>query len=109
MQRRTQALVVAQAALFESRRVQLTTLAAHRSVPAIYAIREFVEIGGLMSYGARWTDQFRQVGIYTGRILKGDKPADLPVMQPTKFELVVNLATAKALGLAIPESFLSGP
>jgi putative ABC transport system substrate-binding protein len=92
---------------FYDRRVQLVTLAAHHRVPAIYLRRETAEAGGLMSYGTNLTDAYRQVGVYTGRILKGEKPADLPVMQSTKFEFVINLITAKALGIKLSDNLLS--
>ena len=94
-------------ALFDNRRVQLTSLAMYHRMPTIYAIRQYAEAGGLMSYGTSDTDLVRQVGIYAGRVLKGERPDELPVMRPTKFEFVINMQTARTLGLAVPPNLLA--
>jgi ABC-type uncharacterized transport system substrate-binding protein len=107
VQQRAGALLVAPDALFVSRRVQLLTLAARHVVPTIYPSREFAEAGGLMSYGSSFTDMFRQAGTYTGRILKGAIPADLPVMRATTFEFIINLQTAKALDIDVPATLVA--
>ena len=104
---RPDALFIAPDSLFTSRRVQLVTLAASDRIPAIYPTRDPVEVGGLISYGPDVAEMFRLIGVYCGRILNGAKPADLPVLQSTKFELVINLTTAKALDLAIPAGVIS--
>ena len=107
VQKGAEALVVGADPFFIERRVQLTTLATRHLLPTIYWLRAFVEVGGLVSYGASDFVRYREVGIYTGRILKGEKPADMPVVQPTKFELVINLPTARANGVTVPQSLLA--
>jgi ABC-type uncharacterized transport system substrate-binding protein len=107
VQLRVGALVIGADALFNSRSEQLAALTIRHRVPAIYQFREFVSAGGLMAYGSTVLDTYRPLGVYTGRILKGEKPADLPVQAPTKYELVINLKTAKSLGLIVPDSLLA--
>jgi putative ABC transport system substrate-binding protein len=107
VQQQTDALVVASDPFFYSRRVELPSLAARYRLPAIYYLPEFARAGGLMAYGNSLVDIYRLVGAYVGRILKGEKPSDLPIIQPTKFELSINIKTANALGLEVPPSLLA--
>jgi putative ABC transport system substrate-binding protein len=104
---RNAALTIAASPFFDTRRDRLVALAARHGIPAMFHFREFVAAGGLISYGISFTDAYRQVGVQAGRILRGAKPGELPVMQPTKFELVINLKTAKTLGIAIPADVMS--
>jgi putative ABC transport system substrate-binding protein len=106
MRERPDALFVASDPYFTARRIQIVQYAAQCSIPATYGARELSEVGGMMSYGTSVTDGFRQVGVYAGRILKGAKPADLPVVQASKFELVINNQTARMLGLTVPDKLL---
>jgi putative ABC transport system substrate-binding protein len=107
VQRRAEALLVGASPSFNNRRDRLVALAARYKLPTIYEWREFAAVGGLVSYGNKITESYRQTGVYAGRILKGAKPGDLPVVQPSKFELVFNLKTAKSLGLTVPPQLLA--
>jgi putative ABC transport system substrate-binding protein len=107
VQMRTDALVVTKDAFFFSRAVQLVVLATRHAIPSVYYRREFAAAGGLLSYGANIDDSYRVLGVYAARILKGEKPGDLPIQLPTKFELVINLSAAKALGLTVPPNLLA--
>ena len=107
VQQRADALLVGNDVFFTNRREQIVALAARHAVPAIYTFRSFVESGGLMSYSTSLVEVYRQIGLYVGRVLKGEKPAELPVVHPTKFEFVINIKTAKALGIKISDNLLS--
>ena len=107
MEKRSEVLLVSPSDFFSTHRTQIVAQAAQHRVPALYFERDYAEVGGLMSYGANVPEQYRQLGIYAGRILNGKKPGDLPVMKTTSFEFVINMKTAKALGLTIPETLLA--
>jgi putative ABC transport system substrate-binding protein len=107
VRKRGEALLVSPSPLFLSRRIQLATLCSRHAIPVVFPQRDYAEAGGLMSYGGSYTEEYRLVGHYTGRVLNGEKPADMPIMRPTKFELVINLQTARALGLDIPATLLA--
>jgi ABC-type uncharacterized transport system substrate-binding protein len=107
VQRRSDALLVGAHGLFNNRRIQIVQLAARHAVPAMYAVSEFADVGGLISYGASEREQFRLAGVYTGRVLKGEKPANMPVLRATKLELAINLQTAKMLGIDVPPTLLA--
>jgi putative ABC transport system substrate-binding protein len=107
VQKRVEALLIGPDLFFTNRRVQLATLTIRHAIPAIYAFREFADAGGLMSYGTSNTDRDRQVGVYAGRVLRGEKPADLPVLQAAKFEFVINLQTARTIGIDLPPTLLA--
>ena len=107
IEKKTDALLIAPDSVFFNRRLQLATLATRYALPAIYLVREYAEVGGLITYGTNVAEVYRQLGVYTGRILKGEKPADLPVVQASKFELVINAQTARTLGIKISDNLLS--
>jgi len=107
VQKGIQGLLISPDPLFGSRVVQIVTLATRHAVPAIYPTRMYAEAGGLMSYGSNFTELHRQVGIYSGRVLKGEKPGDIPILRAAKFEFIINLATARAFGITIPSTLLA--
>ena len=106
-QRRIEGVVISADPMFNNRRIQLATLGARYTIPAVAPLREFAEAGALMSYGPSNLERYRMVGVYTGRVLKGERPAEMPVQQPTAFQLVINIQTARALGLTVPPTLLA--